>query len=325
MSRRLASVMALACAVVMGAPGGSTVAVATANEATGGGEGATHKGWRLKYRESFGKPIPDDAPWFRDDYSDPVDPITDDNGDRWRLRWGPDFDAAMDTFDTYRKESEFGRDGWLTASLSARDSSGREDDSFSAPDDRPSISNEALPGAGRVAAIDVPKHTGGAIIRSTEPLPRYYRIEYDLKTLDFGGERNGSINYDGKVNGYGTEGCKTFFPWPDRSPALDPIVPSDPCQTDSVREGSPQAYNAFHMLSILDVPPMPRNLALYHWHRKVLIDQFAPAPSRDTRNYLVCNSDTGEYYPFDESNRTTVNMLFFNGPLGQRQTFVSSC
>jgi hypothetical protein len=92
-----------------------------------------------------------------------------------------------------------------------------------------------------------------------------------------------------------------------------------------VREDSPQAYNAFHFLSILDFPPMPRNLALYHWHRKVLMDQFAPAPSRNVNGYEVCNSDTGEYYPWDQSNRTTVNMLFFNNPLGQRQTFVTSC
>jgi len=322
-SLRLATAMALALALVMSALVGSTVAVATASEATGGGEGDTHKEWRLKYREGFGKPIPDDAPWFIDDYSNPVDDLNDDNGDEYRLRWGPNFDLAMDTFDTYRKESAFGQDGWLTASLSARDSGGRVDDSFSAPEDRPSISNEALPGAGRVAAIDIPKHNGGAIIRSTEPLPRYYRIEYDLKTVDFGGERNGSIYYDGKVNGYKTDICKTFYPWPLLS--SDAIVPSDPCETDTVVNGSSQAYNAFHMLSIVDVPPMPRNLGMWHRHRKVLIDQFSPAPSRNSTNQKVCNSETGEYYPWNDSNRTTVNMLFFNGNLGQRQTFVSDC
>jgi hypothetical protein len=310
--RLLTGTLAVALVLFPGAVSGAT-------------EGAPETEWQLKYVEQFGAPIRDEAPWVLDDYSDPVDDRHDDNGDRWRIQWGPNFDAALATFDTYRKEITFGRDGWLTASLSARDSGGRDDDSFSNPEDRPSISNATLQHAGRVGFIDVPKHTGGALIRNTEPLPQYYRIEYDLKTVDFGGERDGSVIYDGKYNGYGTEGCKTFFPWPDRGPAQQPITPDDPCTIDSVRQDSPQAYNAFHMLGIYDFPAMPRNLTMVHWHRKLLMDVFSPAPSRTVQGYEVCNSETGEYYPWVQSNRTTVNALFFNGPQGQFQTFVNSC
>lgn len=35
--------------------------------------------------------------------------------------YGPDFLRALDSFQTYRKEVLIGKDGWLTASMSARD------------------------------------------------------------------------------------------------------------------------------------------------------------------------------------------------------------
>ena len=312
---RRATTTALAVATLLGVP----AAGAAAGQDPGADDAAARPGWKLKYNESFGKPIPDGGEWFVDDYSNPVDDLNDDNGDEYRLQSGPNFDLAMDTFQTMRNETQFGRDGWLTSSLSARASGGRVDDSFSNLEDRPSITNTTLPGAGRVAEIAAPKHTGGAIIRSTEPLPRYYRIEFKLKTLNYGGERNGTLSYDGKFNGYKTDICKTFYPWTDE------IVPSDPCQSDGIVNDSRHSYNSFHMLSIVDFEPMPRNLGMYHRHRKVLIDQFSPAPSRDSSRQKVCNSDTGEYYPWNDSNRTTVNMLFFNGNLSQRQTFVSDC
>ncbi|MEV6923312.1 hypothetical protein AB0M46_02200 [Dactylosporangium sp. NPDC051485] len=312
----------LAVAALLGSLVGAAPAVGAGKD-PGAGDATGRPGWQLKYVENFGKPIPEGGEWFVDDYSDPIDDLNDDNGDEYRLRWGPNFDAAMGTFKTMRKETQFGHNGWLTSSLSARDSGGRVDDSFNNVADRPSITNATVAGAGRVGAISTPKHTGGALIRSTEPLPRYYRIEFKLKTLNYGGERNGSLSYDGKFNGYKTDVCKTFFPWPLST--NDPIVPSDPCETDTAVNGSQHSYNSFHMLSIVDFKPMPRNLGSYHRHRKVLIDQFSPAPSRDSTRQRVCNSATGEYYPWNESNRTTVNMLFFNGPQSQRQTFVSDC
>ncbi|WP_344743429.1 hypothetical protein [Streptosporangium vulgare] len=93
-----------------------------------------------------------------------------------------------------------------------------------------------------------------AIIRNTEPLPKYYRIEYDLKTLDFGGLRNGSLFYDGKYNGYTLGECRRSTPGVGDPNDIDP---ADPCATRSVREDSNEAYNAFHFMSILDFPAMP--------------------------------------------------------------------
>jgi len=289
--------------------------------------GEVAREWRLKYQETFGKTLPeDDAAWVLDDYSDPLDAVTDDNSSSYYGEFGSDWAKQINSFDTYLKEFSFGRDGWLTASLSARDSSGGEGDSF-ALGKRPSISSEVLPGAGRVAKLDVPSHTGGAIIRSTEPLPEQYRIEYDLKTLDFGGERNGTLTYDGRHNGFSEEGCKTRHPWNGpRSSAAAPY-----CDWPDLRRGR-GAYNGFHFLSIVDYDdPVPRNNPFYHYHRKVLMDAFNIHPDRDGRDgiYRVCNSETGNYYPYGESTRNTINMVALGEVQGTRSVnptrFASSC
>jgi hypothetical protein len=79
--------------------------------------------------------------------------------------------------------------------------------------------------------LNVPDHTGGAIFRPTSKLPEQHRIEYKLKTIDFGGKRNGSIEYDGKLNGYSKEGCKTQHPWGEgsRSPGWNGDASSPYC------------------------------------------------------------------------------------------------
>jgi len=323
-------------------------------------EGEVAKEWRLKYQETFGKPLPgeeesedeegedeegedeadgeEQAPWVREDRSQrppySLYGMKYDGGDQWRVKYGNDyFESALASFDTYRKSFQFGKDGWLTAELSARDARGAAGDSYDDPGDRPSISSEALPGAGRVAKLDVPSHTGGALIRSTEPLPQEYRIEYDLKTIDFGGERNGTLEYDGKLNGYDKEGCKTLHPW-NATGGTDPAAH---CDWPSVREGvpgtrQPGAYNQFHFLSIMDVMPVPQNNGWPHFHRKIMMDAFNPHPDRKTGG-KVCNSDTGEYYDYDtQSTRNAVNMLWLGPQTGatrkganNRQMFVSSC
>lgn len=284
--------------------------------------------WKLKYQESFGKPLNGESePWIKKGYDDPLHNLREDSGDEWRVRSGPSFDEALNSFDTYRKSLEFGRDGWLTAELSARASEEGKGDSFNDPSKRPSVTTETLPGAGRVAKIDVPSHTGGAIIRSTKPLPEKYRIEYDLKTIDFGGKRNGTLEYDGKINGYDKEGCKTLHPWQSyRAP--EGTTPY--CDWLDMRSEGGRAYNQFHFLSILDTLPVPQNNGFPHFHRKIMMDAFNPYPPRGD-NYRVCNSDTGEYYPYKESNRNTINMLFLGRQTGggtapnNDQMFVSSC
>ena len=135
----------------------------------------------------------------------------DDSGLWYQNYYGPGWNVAFSSFATYRKEFPVGQSGWLTASLSARDWD--KDGVIEAP---PSICTQ-MQGSKHVAVLDVPDHTGGAIFRSTNKLPPRYRIEYKLKTIVFGGKRDGLIEYDGRVNGYSTEGCKTRHPWGEGS------------------------------------------------------------------------------------------------------------
>ena len=134
--------------------------------------------WTLLYTEDFSTPLNDAVtPWLSDSHYEPFDTIMDDGGLWYRNDYGPDWETAYNSFTTYRKEFPVGQDGWLTASLSARDRN--KDGVIEAP---PSIRTE-LQGDRHVAVLDVPDHTGGAILRPTDALPPRYRIEYKLTTL----------------------------------------------------------------------------------------------------------------------------------------------
>lgn len=168
--------------------------------------------WSLLYAEDFSTSLDDTTtPWFLDDYSHPFDTIMDDPGQWYPNDYGPVWYEALDSFATYRKEFSVGQDGWLTASLSARDWD--KDGVIESP---PSLVNKRV-GKSYVAEMNVPDHTGGVIFRNTRALPSEYRIEYKLKTIDFGGKRNGTIEYNGRVNGYSTDRCKTQHPWGEGS------------------------------------------------------------------------------------------------------------
>jgi len=218
--------------------------------------------WTLLYSEDFSTPLNDAATaWSLDDYSEPFDTIMDDAGLYWANDYGPDGIAALNSFSTYRKEFPVGQDGWLTASLSARDWNKN-----GVIEDPPTLTTKQLPDGSFVAEMTVPDHTGGVIFRNSRPLPSEYRIEYKLKTIDFGGKRGGEIEYDNRINGYSTESpeadnCKTQHPWGEASRSGiwsgDASIPY--CEWNGVREG-PVAYNGFHFLSIVDVDnPAPRN------------------------------------------------------------------
>ena len=56
---------------------------------------------------------------------------------------------------------------------------------------------------GSVGTFNVPDHNSAVVLRSTDPLPAEYRIEVTLRAIDFGGQRNGTWDYDGKTNGTG--------------------------------------------------------------------------------------------------------------------------
>ena len=289
--------------------------------------------WTLLYAEDFSTPLNGAiVPWVWDGYSNPFDTIMDDSGLWYQNDYGPDWNTAFDSFATYRKEFLVGHDGWLTASLSARDWD--KDGVIEAP---PSISTQMHDG-GYVAVLNVPDHTGGAIFRPTNKLPSQYRIEYKLKTIDFGGKRNGSIEYDGRLNGYRTEGCKTVHPWGEgsNSPGWTGNASVPYCEWQDVRKG-PFGYNGFHFLSIVDfADPAPRNNHFWHYHRKVLIDAFSQHPDRvgSGTGGRVCDSSTNQYYNYRDSSFNTVNMWISGLPnwtpgpgglAGNSQWFMTSC
>jgi len=293
----------------------------------------TEATWTLLYAEDFSTPLRGSAtPWIWDGYSEPFDTIMDDSGLWYQNDYGPAWNTAFNSFATYRKEFPVGQDGWLTASLSARD--WNNDGVVESP---PSITTDAL-GGGYVAVLRVPDHTGGAIFRPTNKLPSEYRIEYKLKTIDFGGKRNGTIDYDGRHNGYSIEGCKTVHPWGggSKSPGWtgDASVPY--CEWQDVRRG-PRGYNGFHFLAIVDfADPVPRNNHFWHYRRKVLMDMFSQHPDRvgTGTGGRICDSNTNQYYAYRDSSFNTVNMWISGLPkwspnagglAGNSQWFMTSC
>jgi len=289
--------------------------------------------WALWYSEDFSTPLNDaTTPWFLDNYSVPFDTIMDDSGLWYSNDYGPAWHDALDSFHTYRKEFPVGQDGWLTASLSARD--WNKDGVIESP---PTLIRKRL-GYGYVAEMNVPDHTGGVIFRNTRPLPAEYRIEYKLTTLDFGGKRNGTIEYDGRINGYSTEGCKTAHPWGEgsKSPGWSGNASVPYCEWQDIREGV-YGYNGFHFMTIVDFPnPAPRNNHFWHYRRKVLMDSFSQHPDRiaEKTGGRVCNSNTNEYYDFNDSSFNIVNMWISalprwapnpGGLTGNSQWFITTC
>ena len=293
----------------------------------------TEADWILLYAEDFSTPLNEAlAPWIWDGYNEPFDTVMDDAGLWYRNDYGPDWETALNSFATYRKEFPVGQDDWLTASLSARDWD--KDGIIEAP---PSIRTELQAGV-HVAVLEVPDHTGGAILRPTRALPLRYRIEYKLTTIDFGGMRHGSLEYEGRINGYRAEGCKTQHPWGEGSntPGWTGDASAPYCEWQDVREG-PYGYNGFHFLAIVDfADPAPRNNHFWHYRRKVLMDAFSQHPDRVGAGSggRVCNSDTGEYYRYRDGNLNTVNMWISGLPnwtpppgglAGNSQWFMTSC
>lgn len=298
----------------------------------GGGAGA-RPGWTLLYAEDFAAPLNDAlAPWLPDAHYEPFDTIADDGGRWYRNDYGPDWETAYGSFTTWRKEFRIGQDGWLTASLSARD---RDRDGV--PEAPPAIRSGRLGGV-PVAFLHVPDHTGGAILRPTRALPTRYRIEYKLMTLDFGGRRGGALEYGGRINGYDAEGCKTQHPWGEgsRTRGWSGKASEPYCRWQDVRSG-PFGYNGFHFLAIVDAAdPAPRNNHFWHYRRKVLMDAFSPHPDRaaDGGGGRICDPASNEYYDYRDSSFNTLNMWISGLPNwtpgpgglpGNSQWFLTTC
>jgi hypothetical protein len=283
----------------------ATLPASAATSASPAATSASPAGWRLADSEDFNHPLSiDSASWQRDslDTKSPwhVDQW-DDNGPYYQINGGSDFTKDVNSFDLMRKRVTFGQGGWLTAELG--------DMNFNKTGKvtgGPTIQSVKLPNGSYGAKINEPANGSGAIIRSTRPLPSQYRIEYTLKTLDFGGQRNGTYSYDGKENGYPTTGCSTNYPWKSSGSFAGP---TNPCNTNF---SDSKSANGFYFLEIADYPAAPHNNVQIHHHRKVGMDAYNTTGPTSTR---ICNPATGQLYGYNDpsSSGNAVNAVFNDG------------
>jgi len=263
--------------------------------------------WKLVRSETFVQRVPvDEANWVRDPQGDAspwnVDDL-DDDGKFYQVMGGADFARHLASFDVLRKRVSFGQDGWLTVEVAARDAN-----KDGVPEAPPRVRNVRL-STGPALRIEEPSHDGGIILRSTRPLPARYRIETTLRTLDFGGQRHGNWDYDGKNNGYATEGCKTNFPWKRQ---VDFSGPSSPCNPNF---NDVRTANGYYFLAIVDYPnPAPHNNVFIHTHRKVGMDGYNVRDAEEGADYAVCNPTTRQTYNYAAaSTGNGINAIFFAG------------
>lgn len=258
-------------------------------------------GWRLVHRETFQRHIDDAAvPWTRD-IPGPTSPYDvddyDEDGRFFEAVGGPAFSRHLAETHLYRKSLRFGDRGWLTAELAARDT-----DHDGHPDGAPTLTTERVPHYGPAALLREPSHHGGIVIRSTRPLPRSYRVEMTLVTLDFGGQRDGAWDYpDGRINGYSPDGCKTNHPWATGGDFTPPE-----CEWYDVRTDS----NGFYFLGIMDYPrTAPHNNVFIHTHRKVAMDAYNRYKYTGS-GLRYCNPATRQYEPYSAGTGNGVNAIF---------------
>lgn len=149
----------------------------------------------------------------------------------------------------------------------------------------------------------------GLVIRSTDALPSEYRIEYTLRSIDFGGQRDGSFEYDDKYNGYTNDVRKSNFPWKRDGDFTGESNHNNENFGEVINE------NGYYFLSIMDYEnPAPHNNIFIHNHRKVGMDAYNVSASW-ANSYGVCNPATEEIYgQLDpQSSNNAVNGIFFAG------------
>ncbi len=288
--------MILGSGVAAGSPISSSV-----SGYPGGGNGSGGA-WRLVRAENFNRPLKvrGDTGWFpsKDEKDTEYDVDAYDNdGEFFQTFGGEAFRKHLATMDLYRRSYNIGKGGWLTVELAARDR-----DRDGTPDGVPTFARTKSKRMGSVGTFTVPDHNSAAILRSTEALPEEYRVEVTLRAIDFGGQRNGSWDYDGKTNGYGPGGCKTNFPWAG-SPGAD--YNPEECDWFDVTGDS----NGYYFLSIMDHPVAPHNNVFVHQRRKVVMDGYNRY--RYTGNGLrYCDPVSGTFQPYEWGSGNGVNMLF---------------
>lgn len=221
----------------------------SSNSSTGA-SGKESDPWKLVYHETFDSPFNEPNKWIEDTYGDDspyhVDAF-DEDGDFFIEKGGEFFLEGLKSFRSFRKSYTYGKDGWLTVELYGRDSD---------RDGIPETGGKFISRDGKALLVST-RHYDGAIIRSTNELPSKYRIELTVSNIDFGGEKNGSWNYNGGFNGY--NGDEISDPWCFRDNRTTPFKAID--------------QNGVYFLCITDYPrPAPHNNVFIHHHRKVVMD-----------------------------------------------------
>lgn len=368
--------LGLGLAVVLTLTIGPATASPAGGDSGSGAEAASddtfRPGWQLKYQELFDEEDldinMDEIPWKLDNYENVYDTISDDDGDAYWGEMGMGFGQAIRSFRTWEKTKEIGEDNWITVALT-----GRQQDLTSGKNqpERPGVFHVIeQPETGNIVAeLRSDDPTAGAMIRNTDPMPAEYRMEYTVTRYEMGGERYDPVTGewsawtehpgfeygdDGEYsiepgtprwNGFtltdalGRENCKNQHPWPDSQTNAYTTPQCGRGNWNPLNYGG-AGYNGLHALTVTDVQyPMPRNLHFWHYHRKVLMDQFATDPDRNN-NGRVCNSETGVLTSMQQTHRNGVNpwvggrMNGFNSAggyyevgrmAGQSQRFFSDC
>jgi hypothetical protein len=289
---------------VAAAGGVAAAAQPSASAATLGRSAPQGSQWRLLYNENFTRPLGiNSAPWVRD----PLGPESPwnvqyfgENGEYYHDLAGPPFQADINSFYLMRKQVPFGKNGWLTAELAQEDFT-----KTGHVTGGPTVTETKLPSGGHAAVLQEDNNGSGVVLRSTRPLPPQYKIEYTLNTINFGGERNGSLNYDGKYNGYNTSQCNTSFPWNGGGSYTGPANPCNPNFASSL------SANGYYFLYITGFPDAPHDNIVVH-DRKVGFDAYNTTDASEP-GALVCNPKTKKLYPYTSSNRNAINATFSMG------------
>lgn len=293
---------ACACAAAGAVVGGTSV---SASAATPSHSVQHNSRWRLVQDENFTKPLGiNSAPWVRDPLGTKSPWYVQyfgEDGKYYKDLGGPAFQRDVNSFDLMRKQVAFGKNGWLTAELAQEDYT-----KTGHVTGAPSVTETKLPNGGKGAVLQDYSNEGGVVIRDTRPLPPEYKIQYTLNTINFGGERNGSLSYDGRYNGYNLSQCNTSYPW--NATGNNYAGPTNPCNTNFP---SSVTANGYYFMYITGFPDAPHDNAVVH-DRKVGFDAYNTTAASEPSAW-VCNPKTKQLYPYTSSNRNAINATFSMG------------
>lgn len=206
-----------------------------------------------KYVENFeGFPIVDNGLWVKDnaEYDGPYS----ESGEFYQQK-GTLIPEA------FRNSISLGKSDWLSVEIYTKRNKPILLDYIDAVPDPLNPKNQVI-------KLSTPEHTDGVIIRSTNPLPKYYKISLKVGFANYGNES--------PLNGYDS-GDEMATPW---------------------RELSSVGHNGFYWLAIFDKKPIPHNNIWSHHHRKFVIDSWNRAGANNSINVIALDgvSETSELF-----------------------------